>query len=249
MTTERIDHRVRIGMIVPSSNVTVERELPAILGSTSGSFSFHSSRVRMKDVSPEGLKAMNAQRERAVDELLDAGVDALLYGCLVAVMADGEGAHRDLEVEVNDQAVGRGLAPSVLSSAGALVAGLNTLGARRIALVMPYVDHLAKLTVAYLEAEGFEVASWVNLSEPDNDKVGCIPSQVVADAARSLDLDGVDALVLSACVQMPSLDIVQAIEDELGVPTLSAATATARLILDLTGNEPVAPNAGRLLAG
>ena len=51
------------------------------------------------------------------------------------------------------------------------------------------------------------------------------------EAARSLDLAGLDALVISCCVQMPSLSLVQAAEDELGLPVLSAATAGAYSIL------------------
>ena len=69
----------RIGVVVPSSNITVETEVPALLARHAGErFSFHSSRMRMQTVSPEQLQAMNAQRERCVDELADARVDALL---------------------------------------------------------------------------------------------------------------------------------------------------------------------------
>lgn len=243
------DASVRVGLVVPSSNVTIERELPAILRSSPANhFSFHSSRVRMSTVSFEGLREMNLQRERAVEELLDASVDVLLYGCLVAVMSEGLGAHRELEAAIREQATGRALDVEVLSSAGALISGLQALEARRIALVMPYVDALANLTVSYLEAEGFEITSWTTLREPDNHRVGCIPSDDVANAARQLDVSNVDALVLSACVQMPSLEIVQAIEDELGVTTISAATATARCVLDAVGNAAPVAGAGRLLS-
>ncbi len=53
---------------------------------------------------------MNAQRGRCVDELADAGVDALLYACLVAVMAQGAGEHRRVEEAVADQLAERGAA-------------------------------------------------------------------------------------------------------------------------------------------
>ncbi|MHB1472192.1 MAG: hypothetical protein ACYCV4_00955 [Dermatophilaceae bacterium] len=56
--------------------------------------------------------------------------------------------------------------------------------------------------------------------------------------ARRLDLTGVDALVLSACVQMPSLAAVQKVEDELGLPVVTASTATARSILLSLGINP-----------
>ncbi|CAM5683082.1 Maleate isomerase OS=Streptomyces antimycoticus OX=68175 GN=maiA_1 PE=3 SV=1 [Streptomyces antimycoticus] len=41
----------RVGLVVPSSNVTVETELPALLGRHEHArFSFHSSRMRMRAV-------------------------------------------------------------------------------------------------------------------------------------------------------------------------------------------------------
>jgi maleate isomerase len=230
----------RIGLVVPSSNVTVETEVPALLSRHAEQFSFHSSRMRMHQVTPEELKAMNAQR----DELGDAGVDAMLYACLVAVMAQGPGEHQRVEKAIREQLPDTG----ILSSAGALVDGLHALGARRIALVTPYLRPLAEQVVAYLEAEGFTVADWAALEVGDNAEVGCIPGDRVMEAARRLDLNGADALVISACVQMPSLNLLVPAEEEFGLPVLSAATAGAYALLTSLGLDPVVPGAGRLLA-
>jgi maleate isomerase len=234
----------RIGLVVPSSNVTVETEIPALLSRHAEQFSFHSSRMRMHQVTPEELKAMNAQRERCVGELGDAGVDALLYACLVAVMAQGAGEHQRVEKEIRDRLPDT----EILSSAGALVEGLNALGARRIALVTPYLRPLAEQVVAYLEAEGFDVVDWAALEVGDNAEVGCIAGDRVMEAARGLDLSGADALVISACVQMPSLNLLVPAEEEFGLPVLSAATAGAYTLLTSLGLDPVLPGAGRLLA-
>jgi maleate isomerase len=239
----------RIGLLVPSSNVTVETELPQLLGRhPEARFSFHSSRLRMHSVTAEELAAMNTQRERGVDELLDAGIRALVYGCLVAVMSQGPGAHRAIEAAIAEQVVARGLDLPTLSSAGALVEGLRSLAAHRVAVVMPYLTPLARTVVAYLEAEGFDVRDWTALEEPDNAQVACIPAERIADAARGLDLRGADALVISACVQMPSLDLVPAIEAELQIPVLSATTATAHLLMRLLGLGAVVAGGGALLA-
>lgn len=245
--------RYRIGLVVPSSNVTVETEMPALLGRhPAAAFSFHSTRMRMHTVSPEELRAMNGQRERCVDEIGDAGVDAVLYACLVALMAQGHpggtGGHLTAERAVAAQLARRGLAPQVSSSAGALLRALRAAGARRVALVMPYLRPVAELVVGYLEAEGIAVTSWRALEVADNAAVGCIGGGQVLGAARSLDLSGADALVISACVQMPSLALVQAAEDELGLPVLSAATAAAFALLEDLGLAADLPGAGRLLA-
>ena len=80
----------RIGQIVPSSNTTMETEIPALLRAREGvaaeRFTFHSSRMRMKKVTPEELAAMDRDSDRCAAELADANVDVLGYACLVAIM-------------------------------------------------------------------------------------------------------------------------------------------------------------------
>jgi maleate isomerase len=162
-------------------------------------------------------------------------------------MAQGPGEHRRTEDAVTAQLVQRGQRPAVLSSAGALVEGLAALGARRIALVTPYLRPLAEQVVGYLESEGVEVLDWVALKVGDNAAVGAIPGDRVMEAARGLDLSGADALVISACVQMPSLPLIGPAEDEFGLPVLSAATAGAFSLLRHLGLSAALPGAGALL--
>ncbi|OZC63772.1 maleate cis-trans isomerase [Rhodococcus sp. 06-462-5] len=238
----------RVGLVVPSSNVTVETEMPAVLARhREAQFSFHSSRMRMQAVSPEQLRAMNAQRERCILELGDAGIDAVLYACLVALMVAGPGEHQRVEGLIAEQLATGGSDAAVRSSAGALVEGLRALDAKSIVLVTPYMRPLAEKVVEYIEAEGIRVLDWRALEVSDNAEVGCIPGERVMDAARSLDLTGADALVISACVQMPSLPLVQAAEDEFGIPVLSAATAGAYSLLRALDLPVDLPDAGSLL--
>ncbi|MFN3539563.1 MAG: maleate cis-trans isomerase [Rhodococcus sp. (in: high G+C Gram-positive bacteria)] len=238
----------RVGLVVPSSNVTVETEMPALLARhRHARFSFHSSRMRMQAVSPEQLRAMNAQRERCILELGDAGIDAVLYACLVALMVAGPGEHQRAEGLIAEQLATGGSNAAVRSSAGALVEGLRALDAKNIVLVTPYMRPLAEKVVDYIEAEGIRVLDWRALEVSDNAEVGCIPGERVMDAARSLDLTGADALVISACVQMPSLPLVQAAEDEFGIPVLSAATAGAYSLLRALDLPVDLPDAGSLL--
>ena len=81
----------KIGQIVPSSNTTMETEIPAMLKARQlirpETFTFHSSRMRMKHVKKEELAAMDAQSDRCALELSDAQVDVLGYACLVAIMS------------------------------------------------------------------------------------------------------------------------------------------------------------------
>ena len=53
--------------------------------------------------------------------------------------------------------------------------------------------------------------------------------------------DGCDAVVLSACVQMPSLAAIPEVEASIGLPVLTAATATTYDLLTTLGRAPVVP--------
>lgn len=228
----------RIGMIVPSSNTTMEAEVPELLRSLAPSgcrFTFHGSRVRMLHVRHEDLVRMNADAGQAMAELMDAPLDAVAFACLVAIMAMGDGHHRTAEAELAAVAQTAGRGTPVVTSAGALVEELRLSGARRIALVMPYADALARRVADYLQAEGFAVQDYVNLGVTDNAEVGRIPGDAVLSALDRLDTGGVDQVVLSACVQMPSMGVLAEAGRRVGRPVTSAAQCTAKQLLRRLG--------------
>lgn len=246
------DHH--IGLIVPSSNLTMETELPRMLRTREEAepgdrFVFHSSRARMQHVTPEQLRAMNAQAERAAGELADARPDVVATACLVAIMAQGPGYHCTAEDSIRNALRTEGSQAPVISSAGALLSGLRALKAQRVAIITPYMKPLTQKVVDYIEDAGVEVVDALSLEVADNLAVGRLDPQDLREHWRRLDLSRADALVLSACVQMPSLPAVQAVEEAAGLPVLTAATATAYRILSELGLTTTVPKAGSLLSG
>jgi maleate isomerase len=243
----------RIGQIVPSSNTTMETEIPAMLRAREAirpeRFTFHSSRMRMHKVTKEELAAMNKEGIRCAAELADARVDVMSTACLVAIMAMGPGYHRETERELLEAARANHCLAPVMTSAGALVEGLKILGARRISLMAPYMRPLTDLVVAYIENEGIEVIDSLCFEIPDNLEVGLRDPMQLLEDVRSLNTEGADVVVASACVQMPSLPAIQRIEDMLGIRTVSTAVCTVRRMLDHLKLEPIVPGAGALLAG
>lgn len=245
--------RYRIGQIVPSSNITMETEIPQMLLARQTiepeRFTFHSSRMRMKSVTKEELEAMDADSDRCALELSDARVDVLGYACLVAIMSMGHGYHKVSSDRLHQVTVDNDAPTPVITSAGALVQGLQTLGAKKVAILAPYMKPLTQLVVDYIQAEGIQVTDWKALEIPDNLAVGNRSPLDVIDDYKSLDLTGIDALVISACVQMPSLDSIPILEKELGIPVVSSAVCTTYEMLKSLGLKTVVPDAGTLLNG
>jgi len=243
----------RIGQIVPSSNTTMETEIPSILTARQmilpERFTFHSSRMRMKTVSKEELAAMDAQSDRCALELSDARVDVMGYACLVAIMSMGLGYHCASSARLHSITVENGGPAPVVTSAGALCDALGVIGAKRVALVAPYMKPLTETVVAYIENEGYEVVVWRALEISDNLAVGRHDPALLPDIVAGLKTDDVDAIVLSACVQMPSLPAVEHVEAMTGKPVITAAIATTYAMLKELGLERRAPGAGALLSG
>jgi maleate isomerase len=250
---ERAPGSSRIGLIVPSSNTTMETELPELFRrqceATGHRYTFHSARAAMKQVTREELLAMVGRAAECATAVSDADVDVIAYACLVAVMAQGPGAHKESEQVIADAARDNGHPAAVVSSAGALVRTVQALGAARVAMVTPYMAPLTQMVREYVEAEGIEVLDAVALEVADNLAVGRLDTEQLPGIARGLQREGAEAIVLSACVQMPSLAAVQRVEDELGLPVVTAATATTFEVLTALGHQPAIPGAGRLLAG
>jgi maleate isomerase len=243
----------RIGQIVPSSNTTMETEIPAMFRARESvepeRFTFHASRMRMKKVTKAELEAMDRDSDRCALELSDAPVDVLGYACLVAIMSMGKGYHRESESRLQRATADNGNPTPVVTSAGALVHGLKTIGAKKISVIAPYMKPLTQLVCDYIEAEGFTVHDRLALEIEDNCEVGAQNPLNLLEIYPRVDIKGVDVLVLSACVQMPSLAAVPRVEEKCGIPVLSAAVCTTFQMLQKMGLKTVAPNAGALLSG
>ena len=243
----------RIGQIVPSSNTTMETEIPAILRAREAvepeRFTFHSSRMRMQKVTKEELAAMDGDSDRCAIELADARMDVLGYACLVAIMSMGKGYHRVSEERLHKRTIEAGGPAPVVTSAGALVDGIKALGARKVAILAPYMKPLTQLVIEYIENEGIEVIDSISLEIPDNLEVGRQDPLAPAEITKRLNIKGADAIVASACVQMPSLPSVQIIEDRTGLPVVSSSVSTTFMMLKKLGLRTYSPGFGSLLSG
>ena len=245
----------RVGLVVPSSNTTIETEVPQMLSRraavTGEAFTFHSSRAVLHRVDAESLDRMVGQVDRCARELADARVDAIVYACLVAVMARGPGEHERVEQQLREAArrPEDGYEPVISSSAGALVRSLDAHRLHKVAILTPYVEALTEQVVGYLTAAGVTTTDAMSLGVPDNVKVAQLDPMRLPELAAQMDLSSADALIISACVQMPSLAAIPIAERQLDLPVLSATSATVHDLLVGLGLSPEVPDAGALLSG
>jgi maleate isomerase len=87
------------------------------------------------------------------------------------------------------------------------------------------------------------------LEIPNNLDVARHDQNQLPGIVQSMNFADADVIVLSACVQMPSLSVVPKVEALSGKPVITAAIATTYAMLRALDLEPITPGAGALLSG
>jgi maleate isomerase len=126
------------------------------------------------------------------------------------------------------------------------VRAMKAMGVSRIALCSPYAARNAKLE-EFLTAEGIEVVGSVGMSE-DLTKIHRLPGEVAYRLGRDAVRAAPDAEALyMAGGRLRVLDIIQELEDDIGIP---AVASTPAVVWEMTSHfgatEPV-EGYGRLL--
>ncbi len=229
-----------LGMIVLQTDETIEQDFRRLF--TVDETLIYSSRVPSGDtVSPETLSQMEAALSDAAALLPPAArFDALAYCCTSGTAMIGAGRVADLV----SAPVG---AVPVSTPLTAAVAALHALGVSRLGIVSPYVPSVAVPIRTAFEAGGFIVPATVSFGEEVEANVARIAAASICDAARALAQDNdLDAVFLS-CTNLRTLDIIDDLEAELGLPVVSSNQALAWHMAQLAGISKLKTPVGQLL--
>jgi len=214
--------KYRIGLMVPSSNTTMEYEFRKILPEY---FTIHTSRMLLKNVTLEGLKEMEIETEKEAYKLATADVDIIGYGCTTGSLFKGLGHDKEIVKRI-EKISGK---PAV-ATAGAVIEALKKLDSKKIAIATPYIDELNKLEKKFIEDNGFEVIDLKGLGYSDNIKIGRVNYDTVYKLVKKLNHEDADIIFIS-CTNFPTIGIINKLEKELKKPVFSSNTATLWMIL------------------
>jgi len=218
----------RIGVIVPF-DFALDREYWQFVPPD---VSVHITRGLRVD-GPVGIALARAvgQPEEArasADTLVAIEPDALAYACTSGSFVDGLAGEGALRAAMNQASGGL---PSVTTS-GALLEALRTLGVRRVALGTPYVTELGTLLRDFVAEAGFEPVSLANLELESG--IADVESDEVERLAAAAFVPGAEAIFLS-CTNLPTFGVLPELERRYGVPVLSANQVTMWAALRAAG--------------
>ncbi|MSO76787.1 MAG: decarboxylase [Alphaproteobacteria bacterium] len=233
--------RGRIGVIVPSPNTVCETEFWRM---APAGVTVHTTRLWFRAGEVERpLEDMEQYLPRALAELKGARVDLVAYACTASSM---HGSPDKLAADIAGE-VG---APAI-TTAGAVLAALAALGARRIAVGTPYpaaVNEGERRFFAGRQIAVTRMASKIVCEEQHQFRgMSRVPTEAVCDLAAEIDTPDSDAIFLS-CSDMATLDAIPRIEAALGKPVVTSTQATFWQALRTLGIGDRIPGAGRLFA-
>ncbi|MCV7369232.1 Asp/Glu racemase [Mycolicibacterium duvalii] len=129
-------------------------------------------------------------------------------------------------------------APLALTTSGALLSALRYLGFTRVATATPYTADLTVGLTAFLGESGIEVTAAAGLGLTSD--IWTVPHDVTAQLVRQTDTEDAQAIFIS-CTNMPTYDVIGALEAELRKPVLTANQVTMWHALSLIGRKAVGP--------
>jgi maleate cis-trans isomerase len=228
----------RIGLLVPSSNSTVEVEFYRALPQD---VSVHIGRLPITQVDPDSIAGMIDPLETESKKLASANVDVIVLGAAAPSFLKGIGYDREVAQRIT-KATGK---PATTAST-ALLQSLKALGATRIALGTAYSTKVNEIAIAFLRGNGIEVVKTECLGYVDNLEIGRLDVQTAYDLGRRIACPEAQAIAF-LCTNWQSMAIIDRLERDTGLAVLTSTQFSVWAALKTIGYPGRIEGYGRLL--
>jgi maleate isomerase len=237
-----IGWRARLGFLVPPGNPTVETEMIELAPE---GVSLHFQRMVARGIGGS-LHGQSERNQMMIDHLGDSiELLAMVNPDVIVIAHTATSYHlgREREAALLAQ-LQEASGVRIVTAFGAVSQALQRLDVKRLALGAPYSPEVTLQGKAHLEAHGFEVVSFANL--PDVTNIYDETAERAYRLARTVDRDTAQAVFLTG-TGMPTLPVLEALEQDLGKPVISSASAMMWHALRSAGVRQPIPGYGRLL--
>jgi maleate cis-trans isomerase len=237
-----IGWRARLGFLLPPGNPTVETEMMELAPK---GVSLHFQRMVARGVG--GSLDGQSERNQMMIDNLDSSIEllAMVEPDVIVLAHTATSYHlgRDREAALVARLREASGIP-IVTAFGAVLRALQRLDVKRLALGAPYSAEVTLQGKAHLEAHGFEVVNFANLKGVTN--IYDETAERAYRLARGIDVEAAQAVFLTG-TGMPTLPVLELLEQDLGKPVISSASAMMWHALRLAGVRQPIPGYGRLL--
>ncbi len=229
--------KMKFGLIVPSSNTVMEAEFWRM---ASGLATVHTARMRLQKITVNALEGMEKQLLEGARHLSDAEVNVIGYGCTSGSLFKGKGHDREIEEKIS---AATGI-PAV-ATARAVIEAMEFLNMNRVCVATPYTEEINKLENTFLEQNKIEVVKIMGLGIEQNLEVGSQDPDTAYELAKEVCVPEAHGIFIS-CTNFRTIEVIDRLEKELGLPVISSNTATFLAMMKKTGFKRELEGYGRL---
>ena len=232
--------QLRIGLVVPYATDRVPAEGPMMYPDVT----FIPRGVGVRALTPEGYDAAWDAILPAAKELAKLDVDAIMVIGTSLTFYRGYEAHQKLLEQLRAET---GLPVSTMTEA--VVEGLRSVGARRVAVATAYSDLVNDRLADFLRRSGFEVLSMKGFGLTGfGDAANQSEQDIIDLSSKAIDEAKTADAVLISCGGLKTLGCAVPIEQRHGIPVVTSTQSAFWKALRLTGNSGHVPDRGRMLA-
>lgn len=217
--------RGRIGKISPSRSDTFTYEFYKIV--PEGVVLVLSGFTIFNQVHTDSEKTYQ-QIEESARDLANVGVDFIIAGGTPIFTLKGEGS--DVEaIRRIEQLTGIPATTSVTAE----IEALKKLAITKIAIATPFTEERNNRLKGFLETGGFSVSNIKGLGIEINADFAKVPSFEIYRLAKNVFIENTEADgIFIPCARWPTIENIDRLEQDLGVPVFSSTTATIWKALD-----------------
>jgi len=222
-----VDRKIRVALIVPSSNTVMENDLHAALPKSH--YTVHTDRMYLVETTREKEVEMIEQyAPAAASDLGTLKPDVLVFGCTSAGSLFGLDYDAKICRELGERAGCKGM--GVIS---AVSAALEKQGSKRLAVITPYNEDLTQAVANAAQGVGREIVCAYGMGITDNEALAePTPEDIVAFAQSKLQGHEFDGLFVS-CTNFRAYEAREALENAFGVPVVTSNSAMVDALLAL----------------
>ena len=240
-TNGRYGSRAKIAFMLPSSCLAFEQEFLKVTDSLDGVIGIP-ARLLLGYTDADALTGMNEGIDLAARQLATTSPDVAVYMCTSGSFKDGQDGNKAIKDRLAELVPGA----KTMTTSEAIVRGIEAFGMRRVVMTTPYDEDLTNREVEFLAYHGVTVTGFDFRDIEDNLDRGDLPATEWLKYAKALDYSEVDGFFLS-CGNVRTLDILDTLEAESGLPVVSSTQATIWMALRLAGIDDRIPGFGALL--
>ncbi|PVH28475.1 Asp/Glu racemase [Pararhodobacter oceanensis] len=212
--------RKTLGLIVLQVDETIEQDFRRLFPDPQ--LALHISRIPSgADLNPDTIGQMAVDLPRAAALLPPAAAfDSVGYGCTSGTTLIGAEAVAGMIHSACNTA-------QVADPLTAALGAFTHLRTRSLAIVSPYIEAVAQPIRRAFEGAGFHIPATLSFGETVEANVARIdPASIHAAALQAGRTEGVEAVFIS-CTNLRTLDILDDLEQKLGLPVISSNQALA----------------------